>query len=351
MIRKNYPYWFLIISLFSLVACSQTDSTNNEIKDSQFIFGTIVDITFYGDNNMKATEALQTISNDFKHMHKAWQPWGNMAMARANKLIVTTEWFSYNPSIHDLLVDGKKYSRLSHGLFNPAMGRFTKLWGFNTDKLTVTAPPAATEINALLDKMPSMNDLQIKGVRIKSSNPNVFFDFGAMAKGLAVDKAIKSLNEFNIHNAMINAGGDIKVIGKHGDRPWHIGIRHPRKKDSILAGIDLLANESIFTSGDYERYFMYKGVRYHHIIDPRTGYPATKSISVTVIHPDAALADAAATALFVAGPDEWYEIAQSMGIKYVLLVDANGGIHMNPAMQQRISFIEKPDNISISKPL
>ena len=150
---------------------------------------------------------------------------------------------------------------------------------------------------------------------------------------------------------MINAGGDIKVIGKHGDRPWHIGIRHPRKKDSVLAGIDLLPNESIFTSGDYERYFIYKGVRYHHIIDPRTGYPATKSMSVTVIHPNAALADAAATALFVAGPEEWHEIAQSMGIKYVLLVDAKGNVHMNPAMQKRISFIEKPDNIIISKPL
>jgi thiamine biosynthesis lipoprotein len=315
------------------------------------VFGTIVDITFYGDNNIQATPALQAISSDFKHLHKAWQPWGNMAIARANKLITTTEWFSYNPSIHTLLVDGKKYAVKSQGLFNPTMGRLTKLWGFNSDVMTITEPPTAITIEALLKEMPSMNDIQLNGVRIKSTNPNVFFDFGAMAKGLAVDMAITSLKEFNINNAMINAGGDIKVIGKHGDRPWHIGIRHPRKKDSILAGVDLQTNESIFTSGDYERYFIHNGMRYHHIIDPRTGYPATESMSVTVIHPNAALADAAATALFVAGPEKWHEIAQSMGIKYVLLVDAKGGIHMNPAMQKRINFIETPQHVSISKPL
>jgi len=349
MIKKYFL--FLLIVLLNITACSEQQSTSKEIKDSQFIFGTIVDITFYGDNNMKATAALQTISDDFKHLHKAWQPWGKMAMARANKLITTTEWFSYNPSIYNLLVDGKKYAKLSHGLFNPAMGHFTELWGFNTTESTITEPPPANKIKAMLTQMPSMNDVQIKGVRVKSSNPTTFFDFGAMAKGLAVDMAISNLSNFNIHNAMINAGGDIKVIGQHGDRPWHIGIRHPRKKDSILAGVDLQANESIFTSGDYERFFIYKGVRYHHIIDPRTGYPATKSMSVTVIHPNAALADAAATALFVAGPEKWHEIAQSMGIKFVLLVDAKGDVYMNPAMQKRIHFIEKPKNILISKPL
>ncbi len=343
-------------TLLSLSACSESSSPTNDqsetiIKDSQYVFGTIVDVTFYGDKSMQTTEAFQSLRQDFKLLHKAWDPWGNMAMGRANRLIKTTKWFSYNPTTHKLLVDGKTISRQSNGLFNPTIGQLTKLWGFSQNEPILTKPPQKNKITALLQQAPSMKNISFDGIRVRSSNPNIVFDFGAMAKGLAVDLAIESLKKFNIHNAMINAGGDIKVIGKHGNRPWTIGIRHPRKKDSILAGVELQSNESIFTSGDYERYFIHDGIRYHHIIDPRTGYPATETISVTVIDNNAALADAAATALFVAGPSQWYKTAQSMGIKYVLLVDSKGNLHMNPAMQKRISLIDNKKSITISQAL
>ncbi len=342
----------LIIVTFLLVlsACNKPEN-KKIIKDSQFIFGTIVDVTLYGDHSMRANEALKSIRHDFKTLQKSWNPWDDRALARVNKLIKTTEWFSYNPIIHTLLTDGKKYSKLSQNLFNPTMAGLTKLWGFHSSENMLSQPPIDLDIKALLAHKTSMQDIQLKGIKMKSNNPNIILDFGGMAKGLAVELAINDLKKYNIHNAIINAGGDIKVIGSHGNKPWHIGIRHPREKNNILAGVDLYSNESIFTSGDYERYFIYNGVRYHHILDPRTGYPTTETMSVTVIHPNAALADAAATALFVAGPKKWHEIAQSMAIKFVLLIDQQGNIYMNPAMQKRISFLQKPKNILISKPL
>jgi thiamine biosynthesis lipoprotein len=107
----------------------------------------------------------------------------------------------------------------------------------------------------------------------------------------------------------------------------------------------------VFTSGDYERFFEHEGQRYHHIIDPRSGYPAGAVVSATVIHPVAATADAAATALFVAGPDAWPAIARQMGVKYVMLVDREGRIHMNPAMQTRLTFEFEPDTIVMSETL
>ncbi len=118
-----------------------------------------------------------------------------------------------------------------------------------------------------------------------------------------------------------------------------------------MAGLDVSGDESVFTSGDYERNFNWKGKRYHHIIDPRTGYPAVGTKSVTVIHSDAATADAAATALFVAGPDGWYNIAQKMGIKYVLLIDSNDKAHMNPAMRKRLKLDSEQYEIQLSPPL
>ena len=154
-----------------------------------------------------------------------------------------------------------------------------------------------------------------------------------------------------VENAIINAGGDLRVIGQHGNRPWRIGIRHPRES-RILASIEVSGDTSVFTSGDYERFFEVDGQRYHHIIDPRTGYPASSTTSVTIIHSNAATADAAATALFVAGPDQWPSTARNMGIRYVMLIDKQGTIHMNPAMQSRIHFEPGLDaQISLSAPL
>ena len=143
---------------------------------------------------------------------------------------------------------------------------------------------------------------------------------------------IDLLRARGIHNAIVNAGGDLRAIGTHGARPWHIGIRHPRK-DGILASIDSAGDTSIFTSGDYERLFEVNGKRFHHILDPRTGYPATGTVAVTVVHENGAIADAAATALFVAGPADWADIARQMGIDRVMLVDSEGTIHMTPAMR------------------
>ncbi|MDH5485597.1 MAG: FAD:protein FMN transferase, partial [Gammaproteobacteria bacterium] len=152
---------------------------------------------------------------------------------------------------------------------------------------------------------------------------------------------------------IVNAGGDIKAIGRHGDRPWHIGIRHPRpeprQNGDVLAAININDNECIFTSGDYERFYDYQGKRYHHILDPRTGWPADQTMSVTVIHSDASLADAAATALFVAGPKDWQTIARKMHLRDVMLVDKQGQIYVTPEMAERLEWIS-PDDQPIVTP-
>ena len=173
-----------------------------------------------------------------------------------------------------------------------------------------------------------------------SRNPAVSLNFGAFAKGYAIALQIEGLKKLGIDNAVINAGGDLSVIGKHGERPWNIGIRHPRL-DQILASIEVKDGESVFTSGDYERSYRYQGRRYHHILDPDTGYPTKDAQSVTVLHNDAGLADAAATAIFVAGSEHWQTTAKNMGTRLVLLVDANGDIHLTAAMQARIKFLDK----------
>jgi thiamine biosynthesis lipoprotein len=137
-----------------------------------------------------------------------------------------------------------------------------------------------------------------------------------------------------ITDALVNAGGDLRAIGSHGDRPWRIAIRDPR--GGVVGSLETGADEAIFTSGNYERFREDSEKRYPHILDPRNGWPVTELSSVTVIAGEGLLADAAATALIVAGPDEWKETARAMGLEQVLVVDANGKVFMTPRMAERV---------------
>jgi thiamine biosynthesis lipoprotein len=143
------------------------------------------------------------------------------------------------------------------------------------------------------------------------------------------------LRAAGVVNALINTGGNVRVLGTRDGRPWRIGIRAPRA-DTILGVVELASGESIATSGDYERFYDYAGKRMHHILDPRTGYPVTHTQATTVVAADGTLADAASTALFVAGPEEWREVAQALGVAMVLRVDASGEIDVTPAMRDRL---------------
>jgi len=340
--------FFLCISTLSLSGCSKPPK---EFHETVFTMGTLVEVTIIGEDDVLNEKAYSAILDDFNFMHNTWHPSQRNALMRVNGLLKTGAPFSIAPSILPLIKQSQILSAQSRGLFNPAIGQLIKLWGFHQDNLDdIFGPPEDEKIQALLKTLPIMNDVKFKNLSMFGTNENLHLDFGGFAKGMAVDATIDHLKEFGIQNAIINAGGDLRAIGKHGNRPWRIGIRDPRS-NGVFASIETSGDESIFTSGDYERFFKTDGIRYHHIIDPRTGYPANKSRSVTIIHSEAATADAAATALFIAGPEQWYEIAQAMGIKFVMLIDNNGDVHMNPAMAERINFTNKPSTIKLSKPL
>ncbi len=197
--------------------------------------------------------------------------------------------------------------------------------------------PSFDAVRKLAAAAPTMADLEISGTRVTSRNPAVQLDFGAFAKGLALDRAIESLREAGIRHAIVNAGGDLNTMGSAGERPWRIGIRHPVGW-GLIGSADLREGEHMYTSGNYERFREHEGIRYAHIIDPRDGMPVKHIVSATVIHTDGALADAAATALTVAGPKDWHRVAKGMGVKFALLVDEEGTVHLNPAMAERVIF-------------
>jgi thiamine biosynthesis lipoprotein len=337
------------ITLLLLPALNGCNKQPNELHHTILAFGTLIEVTLYDVEQKVADQAFDELDNNFKMFHEMWSPWQPGSLMRINTLLPNGKAFSAGPSVIPLIQQSIKLAEATNHLYNPAIGHLINLWQFHKNKEPDIHPPAAEKIAALVAQNPRISDLHLEGVQLYSDNPAVQLNFGAFAKGYAIDLSIEYLKGLGIKNAIINTGGDLKAIGTHGRRPWRIAIRHPRQP-SVLASIDTQGEESVFTSGDYERFYYYNNKRYHHILDPRTGYPATKSQSVTVIHTDSGLADAAATALFIAGPDEWYAIAQKLGLKLVMLVDKQGKIHVTPEMKKRLIFNAEIETTLIVSP-
>ena len=227
-------------------------------------------------------------------------------------------------------------SRSSNGYFNPAIGELIHVWGFHTSDYPIkAAPPNDKTIKTYLKNTPNMSDLIFEGYRLSSQNPKIWLDFGGIAKGYAIDQAMKSIKKFGIKDAIINAGGDLRSIGAKGEQKWKVAIRRP-KTDDALAVIEVEGDESIFTSGNYERYKEFEGKRYAHIINPFTGYGINEVQSATVILDDGVSADAAATAMVVAGTENWHEIISSMNIDQALIIKEDGSCLATTKMMQRL---------------
>lgn len=325
----------VISGAFLLTAC-QPKPALVETKESIQAFGAFVDVTLINVPAQDTQLVLEKIRRDLAYFDFAFHPWKAGPTGRTNQLLEAAGEFTANPSLLPLIEKSQRYSARSQGLFNPAIGHLIQTWGFHDEMPPEGPPPDPADIKLWLDAKPSMGDLSIKGVRIRNSNPAVKLDFGTIAKGYALDVIAKHIQEMGVANAMISTGGDVKCLGQYGDRPWRIGIPHPRK----LASLAVRDGETVSTSGDNERYYEFEGQRYHHIIDPRNGYPADQTQSVTVIHHDGALADAAATALFVAGPSHWLAIAKAMGIEQAMLIDKDGRILLTRALQPRLKFAQ-----------
>lgn len=348
---RAFSIRILAFLCLSLLVSSCGNSSDTEFKHTIFVFGTLIEITLFDTTEKLADDAFEHLERTFHDYHARWTPWETSQLSRINDSIRAGSPAEVPADLQTMISASRDLFQTSRGLFNPAIGNLINLWQMHRHDDPGIRPPDPDAIAKRVQQNPRMSDIRLQDSMLHSSNRAVQLNLGAFAKGYAIDLALDYLHTRGIRHAVINAGGDLRVLGRHGERPWRIGIRHPRE-NGVIAWLDTEAGESVFTSGDYERFYVHDGRRFHHILDPRTGYPAAGATSVSVIHRDAGTADAAATALFVAGPERWHEIARSMGIKYVMLIDNNMQIHMNPAMRQRVHLIN-PDSahIVLSEPL
>jgi len=229
----------------------------------------------------------------------------------------------------------QRYSALTHGAFDITIAPITRLWGFDAPTNRI---PSSEDVQAALSlvgfEMIHLDDCN--GGTISLDRPGMGLDLGGAAKGYAVDEAVRKLKEAGITAGIVNAGGDLRAFGtKPGGSPWHIGIQDPRHQDRIIGSI-LLDDMALVTSGDYERYIIHEGVRYHHIIDPKTGWPARGCMSVSVASSKALDADILSTAIFVLGPEEGMDLIERLPGIDGMIVNAHGRVSVSSGWKERL---------------
>jgi len=316
-------------------------------RQQSYVFGTLVEVTVYGEPEEKAKRATDQVLRDFDAMHRAFHAWQPGDLERLNGILSrarpgTPVQAEVSPELAAMLKDAARLAELGEDLFNPAIGNLVRLWGFHSDTFEPRLPDAKA-IENLVKAHPRLADLAISGTHVTGTNPAVRLDLGSYAKGYALDKAAAYLKSQGVKNALINIGGNVLALGDKDGAPWKVGIQHPRRAGA-LAVLELHDGEAIGTSGDYQRFFEVGGKRYCHLIDPRTGWPAERAQAVTVIArgPHAGtLSDVASKPLFIAGPADWRRMAAKMGIFEALLVAADGTITATRALNQRLAW-EKP---------
>jgi thiamine biosynthesis lipoprotein len=345
---KFFCHLLLLSGVFLLSSCSKEPL----YQEQGFVFGTLVEVSVYGEKTEAAKQAVAAVMQEFQRLHNLLHAWKPSLLSDLNTAFENNKTIEITPEVEYIIRDAKLLSDQSGGLFNPAIGGLVKLWGFHADEFKPVLPDAK-QLAGLVTRHPQMADILLKSASgnstASSRNRVVKLDLGGYAKGYALDRAAALLKNMGIQNALINIGGNVLALGKHGSRYWRVGIQHPRKPGPV-ATLDLHDGEAIGTSGDYQRYFELDGKRYCHLIDPRNGQPAQGVQAVTVLTRGTragVLSDAASKPLFISGIG-WLAEAGKMQLDEALLIDAGGMVHLTSAMQKRLEFTDKNIRVTVA---
>jgi thiamine biosynthesis lipoprotein len=276
-------------------------------EKTEAIMGTRIYVEVWADDAAKGDAAIEAVMADMRRIDDLmshYKPESQLSQINAHAYEKPVQ---VDPELFDLIKRSLYFSEITDGAFDITYASVGHLYNYPehihpTEAQIKAALPAVNYKNLLLDPVHHTVRFEHAGMRI---------DLGGIGKGYAVDHGIGILKARGIQHAVVTAGGDSRIIGDHMGRPWVVGIRHPDDKNKVVTRIPLV-DSAMSTSGDYERYFDDNGIRYHHIIDPRTGHSASKVRSATILGPTATETDGMSKTAFVLGPEKALAIINSM---------------------------------------
>jgi len=291
------------------------------VGDATDLMGTRVSVELWQDDEARGRELVAEVMEDYRRIDRemsTYKPESEISFVNAHAaempVVVSAELFS-------MIDRSLQISVASHGAFDITYDSVGYLYDFRahqhpTDEQIAEHLGAVDYRHVVLDRAASTVHFTMPGVRI---------NVGGIAKGYTVQHAADLLRARGVEHALLNAGGDTRVIGDRRGQPWIVGIRHPRLENEVITRLPIV-DEAISTAGDYERFFEEDGKRYHHVINPRTGKPTEGILTVTVIGPDGTMTDGLDTAIFVLGVEEGLELIKRYPEYEAIIVDSSGKI-------------------------
>ncbi len=296
MKKRDVVNIIILVAVIVFGAISFANKTYT-FSDAKFLMDTIVDIKIETKNKDAEflIDAAFEIINEYEKVLSFYDQ--ESQLWKFNNSI--TNSMPLDEDLLQIYFLSEQLYRDSDSLYDISIGALSELWDFN--KLHI---PSEDSIKTALENV-GFEKLTLEGVHLTKPE-GVKINLGSLAKGFIIDKVVEYLASEGIESGFVNAGGDMRIFGQK--KPLRIGIQHPRNNKNELIGVLNINNKAVVTSGDYERFFELDGKRYHHILDPKTGYPAEGTVSVTVIAPTTLFADAYSTALFLMETDKAIEL-------------------------------------------
>jgi thiamine biosynthesis lipoprotein len=336
--------WAALAACVLLAGCARgpTSSPAHLIERTHQTMGTEVKVSAWTADDARADAAIAAVFGEFDRLDALMSVWKDGSDIVRLNAAAGEHAVPVSPETREVLGIGHQISEQTGGAFDVTFAALSGLWKFDDQDKDGSVPdrheiqkqlPFINYRDLVVDNSAGTALLRRKGMRV---------NLGGIGKGYAVDRGVDILRRNGLRDFTIQAGGDMYVAGKRGDRAWRLGIRDPRgPADRIFAALDL-TDGTFSTSGDYERFFMKDGRRYHHIIDLRVGEPAALSRSVTLVTERAVMADALAKAVFILGPDEGMAlIERTPGVSGVI-VSAKNEISISSRLRGRLTVLAPP---------
>jgi thiamine biosynthesis lipoprotein len=301
------------------------------------LMGTLVFVTAVAGDEPTAQQAAADALNEIRRLEELLSTW--IATSELSRLNAAAgrQPVKISRDTMEVLTRSVDMARITEGGFNIAVGPAVQAWSV-TESVNIPSPEELDRLRPLVD----LSALQFDDVRGTAflTRAGMRVDVGGIGKGFAADRAVEAMRTAGATAGVVALSGDIKTFGRMPNgETFLFGIQHPRKETALLATIEL-HDEAISTAGDYERFFEREGVRYHHILDPRTLQPARECQSVTVIAKDGVMADGLDTGIFVMGPQRGMELVERLPDVEAVIVDREGHILVSSGLQHRVQFID-----------
>ncbi len=303
----------------------------------QLLMDTDVTLQLYAGNAGKAGRVKKQLFEEMERLEQLLSYTDSSSDVMKINRAAGKSAVQVSPETVEVIHCSLSYADLCGGAYDPTIGPLLEIWGFQEGRCRVPAPEEIEEKGSLVD----YNLVEIDAVEGKIFLPHsgMALDLGGIAKGYIVDRGLELLSRAGIGHALINAGGDIGILGPKPDgSPWRVGVKHPRREGDLIAVIPWSQKGAVVTSGDYERFFEEEGIRYHHILDPGSGYPARDLLSVTVAAPTVVEADALATAIMILGPQRGLALVESLPGVEALLITPELELIISSGFQDQIEL-------------